>query len=475
MSEIKITDLPLASSVASTDLVLVVANPSGAATTKKTLASTLPVSTATQTALNDATLPSTGLTITKTGDWARFQPQNFFLTPANAFQMDQQSGTSVYTKYTGKFLGASYSYSEASALAGQTRILTIRFDDLAGASNNASITLSSMALATSVEFPQLKICLGGFSVQSMALLTLLSVPELEYIGQNLGLGTYAAYVGTISFPKLKYVNGSMSMSSIGPVAAYSFPMLIGVNSSLSFSTSTTTTAINLSSLVFAANGMSVSGFTALTSLNFPALKFMGSGFTVTGNTLLNTFSAPALHTCNGSLTFTTNPALANFTLPVDGSLKVVMGAFAATSAVLTSASVDNIMQALGSLDGTSGTTAYSSGYTIDISGGSNAVPTPVSIATDYAGSAFTSSSGTCTVSRVGHGFITGDVLQISGVLTLTNANRYASITRVSDDVFTYTIVSQSNLSGTGTGIKVRKHNAYVKAIVTRGQTLTTNS
>jgi len=52
MSEIKITDLPLASSVASTDLVLVVANPSGAATTKKTLASTLPVSDATQTALD---------------------------------------------------------------------------------------------------------------------------------------------------------------------------------------------------------------------------------------------------------------------------------------------------------------------------------------------------------------------------------------------------------------------------------------
>jgi len=52
MSEIKITDLPLASSVASTDLVLVVADPSGTPTTKKTLASTLPVSTATQTALD---------------------------------------------------------------------------------------------------------------------------------------------------------------------------------------------------------------------------------------------------------------------------------------------------------------------------------------------------------------------------------------------------------------------------------------
>lgn len=52
MPEIKITDLPLATSVASTDLCVVVADPSTTPTTKKTLASTLPVSTAVQNALN---------------------------------------------------------------------------------------------------------------------------------------------------------------------------------------------------------------------------------------------------------------------------------------------------------------------------------------------------------------------------------------------------------------------------------------
>lgn len=52
MADLKITDLSLAASVASTDLVVVVADPSGTPTTKKSPTSLLPVSTAMQTALN---------------------------------------------------------------------------------------------------------------------------------------------------------------------------------------------------------------------------------------------------------------------------------------------------------------------------------------------------------------------------------------------------------------------------------------
>ena len=52
MPEVKITELALASSVASTDLVVVVADPFGTPITKKTFAYNLPVSTPTQTALN---------------------------------------------------------------------------------------------------------------------------------------------------------------------------------------------------------------------------------------------------------------------------------------------------------------------------------------------------------------------------------------------------------------------------------------
>ena len=55
MPEVKITELALASSVASTDLVVVVADPFGTPITKKTFAYNLPVSTPTQTAFDRKT------------------------------------------------------------------------------------------------------------------------------------------------------------------------------------------------------------------------------------------------------------------------------------------------------------------------------------------------------------------------------------------------------------------------------------
>jgi hypothetical protein len=76
------------------------------------------------------------------------------------------------------------------------------------------------------------------------------------------------------------------------------------------------------------------------------------------------------------------------------------------------------------------------------------------------------------VNLTSHGYATDDVLRISGITTLTNANRYAVITVVSANQFTYTIASQTT-NGTGTATIV-KAGASAKALVTRGVTLTTN-
>jgi hypothetical protein len=79
---------------------------------------------------------------------------------------------------------------------------------------------------------------------------------------------------------------------------------------------------------------------------------------------------------------------------------------------------------------------------------------------------------TCTVNWTAHGYATGDVLRVSGITTATNANRYAVITVVNANQFTYAITSQT-ATGAGTATVV-KAAASAKALVTRGVTLTTN-
>jgi hypothetical protein len=71
-----------------------------------------------------------------------------------------------------------------------------------------------------------------------------------------------------------------------------------------------------------------------------------------------------------------------------------------------------------------------------------------------------------------HGYATGDVLRISGITTLTNANRYAVITVVNANQFTYNMTSQT-ATGAGTATVI-KAGASAKALVTRFVQLTTN-
>ena len=93
MAEVKITALPLASSVASTDLVVVVADPSTAPTTKKSLASTLPISTLTQTALDlKAPLASPALTSIPTAPTAAADTSSTQLA-TTAFVVGQAGNT----------------------------------------------------------------------------------------------------------------------------------------------------------------------------------------------------------------------------------------------------------------------------------------------------------------------------------------------------------------------------------------------
>jgi hypothetical protein len=250
-------------------------------------------------------------------------------------------------------------------------------------------------------------------------------------------------------------------------AAYSSVVLLNSGAG----SCTNLTSMNFPKLRFMGNAVvGAPGANGLTNLDFPSLKYLGT-LTVTSGPGVTTLTLPSLVWCDGGISFSNTTNLANVTLPVDGRLRGMTGNVSFTGFKLTQASVDNIMQALASLDGTNGTTAFSTGRTVNVSGGTSAAPTSVSEVTTP-GSNFSCSGTTCTVSLTAHGYTTGDVLRISGVTTATNANRYAVITVTTANAFTYTITSQT-ATGAGTAT-IRKANDNVKALVTRGVTLTTN-
>ena len=415
MPTVKISQLPAAAS-ASQNAIVPATNATGTATEKVTLGQIASLATST----GAAALPTSGLTITRSGDWAPQRPTQFFnLVPAQAVQFGD-----TYVRYTGKWI-ASWNYSESSWVTGQPRITELTFNDLEGMTG--TFTPSTMAALTSLSLPNLSYVGGEFTPNTMAALTTLSLPNLSYVTGTFNPTTMAALT-TLSLPNLSYVGSSFGVGNMA----------------------------------------------ALTTISLPALRYLGNftGFSLSltsGLNALTTVSLPALERITGAISVSAAPALTAFTLPTDGRFTGGGTSVSITGAALTQASVDNILQAHASLDGTNGTTSWVN--TLNLSGGTSAAPSNLG-STTTAGSNFVCAGTTCTVNWTGHGYATGDVLRISGITTATNANRYAVITVVNANQFTYTITSQTAV-GAGTATVVLA-GASAKTLVTRGVTLTTN-
>jgi hypothetical protein len=456
-----ITQLP--SGTANSSAVVAADNAAGTLTEKVTLGAVAALASSN----GAAALPSTGLSITLGGGWWVGSPKPFFnLVPAQATQFG-----SAYNRYTGKWV-TGFIYNEASYTTG-TRLTAITFSDLEGVTGNFSpatcagltsltadslayvggnFTPATMASLTSLSFPNLTNVFGNFNPSSMTNVASLSLANLVYVGGSftpaVGYDGTSAFQssGTLSVPNLAYIGGSLSGSSSGLGSAWSFPSLTYIGSTLTVS------------------------FGYMSSLSFPSLSYLGTGgISMTSAPRLGTISLPALTYCLGGMSFIGTPNLTSVTLPVDGTLKLFSGSFSMSSTgSLSQSSVDNVLQALASLDGTNGTTSYTQAVTMTAS---CSAPSN-SGSTTTTGSSFVCSGTTCTVSWTAHGYATGDVLRISGITTATNANRYAVITVVNANQFTYTITSQT-ATGAGTATVV-KAAASAKTLVTRGVTLTTN-
>jgi hypothetical protein len=306
---------------------------------------------------------------------------------------------------------------------------------------------------TSFVFSDLTGVVGDILASLPATTTSVNCPELIYVGGSLASGAgpngYSALT-TLDFPKLKVVGNTL--------ASYS-------------STNPLLTTFNAPELLFV--GTLGGNFTALSSLSLPKLKVVSS---MSGGSSLNLNVATSVDLSSvvyiGSALGFTAPNCITLTLPTLGTWKVLNGNFTATSCAFNQTTVDNILASLAYMDGTNGTLVFSSasGRTITITGTSSAPSNAGSTTTP--GSNFVGAGTTCTVNLTSHGYATDDVLRISGITTLTNANRYARITVVNANQFTYTITSQT-ATGAGTATIV-KAGASAKALVTRGVTLTTN-
>ena len=307
---------------------------------------------------------------------------------------------------------------------------------------------TSASGATTFSFPDVQGSYGAFLASVPSTITSLDAPTLIYVGGNLlsAAPSNLASLATISLPKLYYVGSSLFSN-------YTYSAL---------------TSLDVSSLAYCGSSITLVA-NSLTSISFPKLRYLGGLFTVTSSSCTSIDLSSLVYTGGG---FSISAAsCTTLTLPTLGTFKAFVGGnFTATISAFNQTSVDNILAALAYLDGTNGTFLFGTGRTVSITGTSSAPSNAGSTTT--AGSNFAGVTTTCTVNLTSHGYTTGDVLRVSGITTLTNANKYAVITVVNANQFTYTITSQTATGG-GTATIV-KANASAKALVTRSVTLTTN-
>jgi hypothetical protein len=216
-------------------------------------------------------------------------------------------------------------------------------------------------------------------------LTGLHLPNLKYCNT---INTSSTVLTNLNLSSLRY--GSLSITNASSLPALNLPNLVASNG-ITLSVASALTSLDLTSLANCA-AITITGLTSLTSINLSSLIntgaiSLGGAFTsltftnlqtIYGNFTIGT-SSPSLTSisfpsivriANGgtpttaiALNTSNTAALTTFTLG-SGLLQVgttgTAGSVVITSAALTQASVDNILVRLAALDGTNGTTTFSS-------------------------------------------------------------------------------------------------------------------
>lgn len=193
-------------------------------------------------------------------------------------------------------------------------------------------------------------------------LTTLSLPNMVTAGSIIFSSTSLT---THSYPSLVNMLGNFG-GTLPALTTISVPNLVSIGNSFNGTFSTITT-VNFPSLV--SLGAAFPTLAACTSFLVPSLQVIGGAFALTAASL-TTFSLPAIVIMASTFSIT---AANMTTFSMGSTLKSVGGNFTMSGMKLDADSVNGILVSLAALDGTNGTTAYSS-KTINIGGGTSAAP-----------------------------------------------------------------------------------------------------
>lgn len=332
----------------------------------------------------------------------------FFLAPP---QPSMAAG--VVADYSGKWAVLLVVPNANTGLTG------ITFTDLQGFAG-AGINPSQLLALTTLSFPALTTCVGSFGPNNLPALTTLSAPAL--VAANTVGPTTLNALTTLSFPVLTTCSNNYSPNTLNALTTHSIPLLATVGVNFSPGNMPVLTTLSAPALVTVGQQFVPTSMALLTTLSIPLLATVGNNFAPTSMPVLTTLSAPALVTVNGTfapanmaalttfsfallanivgafnpnslttLTSVTLPAIVTLgggisiisgmgaltTFTLGSTLKSITGNVVISSCALNVTAVNALLVSLAALDGTGGTTAFSS-RTVTITG-TSATPTGVGV------------------------------------------------------------------------------------------------
>lgn len=257
----------------------------------------------------------------------------------------------------GKWMSTFFYYADLN-----TGITAVTFDDLTGLVTFPGVP----ATATTVSFPALKYVNSSFSVSSTV--SSLSAPELLVSLGNISCSSNNVLT-SLSLPKLR-ICAFLTLSNSSALVSFSAPLLEVMTNLTVSGTMTALTTINLSGVTTIPAGISITSTSpSLATVNMNALATTGTGWTISTNAS-GGYSFPAIQGIAVNATSGNVITLTNVTsFSLGSGLKRVGGTAGniSASSPLDQTSVDNILVRLAALDGTGGTTAFSS-RTVTIAG-----------------------------------------------------------------------------------------------------------
>lgn len=239
-----------------------------------------------------------------------------------------------------------------------TPLVAANYDN--AAANGATFALPNI---TTLDFGSIQIIVnslaGSFNQTSPMTIT---ANSLIQIGGAFTWNT--SWITSLSMPLLAYVGGDFSPTMTN-LTSMNFPALIAVNGAFGAAAGNVTTTFPALQYIGGNCGLNMQA----TTIAFTSLQYVGGAISGSAPNLTS-LTFPALVTVVGII----QPTAANLvTFSFGSTLKSLGANVVLTGMKLNQASVDGILVSLAALDGTGGTTAWSS-KTVNLSGGTSSAP-----------------------------------------------------------------------------------------------------